>query len=321
MNKNNQIAIAEKKQLVKKIVFLNGITRAGKFFLGKVLAGFNNLEYFQYVSLLDHIAHLQLLAGMSENCAISLLQIQADEYVYNMSIGRNLNLRFDDASSLHNSLELNNYLKRSQAPIPKTIAKEINSAERLPIFILHNCLPNIKIFLKAFSELKWINLLRHPVDVVYSWHKRGWGHRFGFDPLAFSPTIKGIKDAIPWYAYNCKDEYERISEIDRVIKSIAVLSGMDEEAYRGLNSQEKEKVLFISYENLIENTDIELHKVGSFLGVAPCKNIDIILTRERCRRKIPPQERKSKIEEIKNMASKEKFALLMELALNYEKKD
>jgi len=47
-----------------------------------------------------------------------------------------------------------------------------------------------------------------------------------------------------------------------------------------------------------------------FLKTKASQDIQIILDRERCPQEIPPNKRAEKIEQIRSIASKEKFALM-----------
>ena len=106
-----------RQETLSSPIIVDGIGRSGKFFLGKILCGLENIEYFQYVSVLEHIPYLYRLGFINEDAAISLLQVNADEHFYNMLVGRNINLRFDDGSSVINSLEPELYDKRAKMPV------------------------------------------------------------------------------------------------------------------------------------------------------------------------------------------------------------
>ena len=112
MNQSNNIKFVRKNILVKNLVLIDGLGRAGKFFLGKIVSGFENIEYFQYASIFEQIPYLFKLGALSEDAAICLLQNHIDEYHYYRQLGRNLNLRVDDATSIDNSLEKEIYYKR-----------------------------------------------------------------------------------------------------------------------------------------------------------------------------------------------------------------
>jgi len=318
--KMKRAVVSDKKSLISNPVFLNGISRAGKFLLGKIMAGFNDVEYFQYISILEHAPFLERLGCIDEKAAISLLKVNVDEYAYNMFIGRNLNFRFDDASSINNSLDANRYLKRSTTVInSEKLVKDIKKKKRVPVFILHECLPNIRIFFKAFPDLKWINLMRHPIDLIHSWYARGWGHRFSDDPLSFVPVFKGrYASYVPWFAYGWSKEFKKMSQIDRVINSILVLSKMDMDIMISLSRTQKEHILVVTYEDLVERTDKALKQIGSFLNIKISPRMPKILERENCPKEIPLKQRQTKIEKIRKIASKKMFNNMMRLAEYYE---
>jgi len=317
----NEIFTPRDEPLVKKIIFINGITRTGKFFLGKIISGLKDIDYFQYVSVLEHVPFMQRLGCIDEKAAISLMQVQADEHIYNMRVGRSLNLRFDDASSIYNSLIVNEYLTRSLTPLSEEFIDDIKNKNTMPLFILHHSLPNINIFFKTFPDIKWINLIRHPIDIIHSWHLRGWGRRAASDPFSFELVIKGPGQPVPCYAYEWEAEYEKSSEMDRIIKSINRLTGMCTQSYYSLTNKQKQRILSVRYENMVEHTHREIESLCSFLGTEPSEGMPVILARERCPKEISLERRKQKMEDIRGVASKEAFELMMHLACEYEGKE
>lgn len=309
----------DKESLVKNLVLIDGLGRAGKFFLGKIVSGFKKIEYFQYVSILEHLPYIERLGGITEDAAIALLKVNIDEHAYNMRIGRNFNLRYGDASSLYNSYELNEYLKRGLKQVNnEEVINAFRKDGRYSLFVTHENLPNIGLFFKAYPSIKILNLIRHPVDVAHSWLLRGWGSRFGFDPLSFIPVVKGKQNYVPWYASDWKDEYEKASEIDRIIKSIAALLKYGKETYDSLDDDQKKRILVVSYENLVEQTNEVISLICSFLETEPSDSMPQILSRERCPGRLPEEKRKKKAEEIGTLASKDCYSLLMKLAKEYK---
>lgn len=312
------IKMANKEGLIKNPLLLNGIGRAGKFFLGKLICGLQNIEYFQYISLLEHLPYMERLGCIKKDAAVSLLRINADEHAYNMWIGRNLNSRKEDASSIYNSPDKELFLERSVSPVPENITEIIRTSGRYSLFILHDSLPNIRIFFDAFPSMKWINLTRHPVDLIHSWYRRGWGHRFGEDPLSFIPVIKGNQRYVPWYAYDWKDEYEKMSEMDRIVRSIKTLFELGEKVYNSLSEEEKKQILFVSYENAVEKTEAEIGKVAAFLDTKPCPGIEDVFKRENCPSKLSLEKRQKKADEIRLLADKKLFDEIMKMSSRYE---
>lgn len=321
MNKDRRAFFAaDKISLVKNIVLIDGIGRTGKFFLGKIVSGFRKIEYFQYVSLIEHLPFIERLGCIAEDAAISLLKVNIDEHAYNMRIGRNLNLRYNDASSIYSSYELDEYLKRGLNEFSNEEVRELfHREDKIPLFVTHENLSNINIFFKAYPKIKIINLIRHPVDIVHSWFIRGWGDRHIFDPLSFIPLIKGEKHPVPWYANEWKEEYESLSDIDRIIKSIATLLDFEKKSYQSLNEDQRKQIVIVRYEDLVEHTNEAIGIMCSFLETEPSEYMPQILTREKCPKNLPTENQENKSEEILSIASKDNFSLLLKLARDYEK--
>ena len=328
MNTNKRkVFFVDEKPLVKKLVLLDGFSRAGKFFVGKIVSNLKKMDYFQAVYALEQIPFFHRLNCITEDAAVALLRKIVDEHAYNIRIGRNLNLRYSDASSLFNSYEIDEYIRRSMnqfGEINLTADKIIDSfwkGNRCSLFVVHEVLPNMQLFFKAYPALKIIELIRHPVDVIHSWYLRGWGRRFGLDPLSFIPVINGNKGPIPWHAYEWREEYEASCEADRVIKCIAALTEMCSQTYQSLSARQKRQILFVRYEDVVENTSSEIERICAFLDTEPSKGIPLIMAKEKCPGKISLNERARKISDIKKNAGKKAFALMMKLVNDYETKE
>lgn len=327
LTNKRKVFFVDEKPLVRKLVLLDGFSRTGKFFVGKIISNLKKMDYFQAVYALEQITFLYRLGTITEDAAIALLRKILDEHAYNIRIGRNLNLRYGDASSLFNSYEIDEYIRRSMnqfGEISLTADKIIDSfwkGDRYSLFVVHEVFPNVQIIFKAYPALKIIELIRHPVDVIHSWFLRGWGRRFGLDPLSFIPTVNGNKGPIPWHAYEWKKEYEASCEADRVIKCIAALTEMCAQTYMVLSAKQKKQILFVRYENVVENTYTEIERMCSFLDTEHSQGMPVVLAREKCPKKISLENREQKISNLKKVTSKKAFALMMKLARDYETKE
>ena len=318
MKQPNNIKFVRKNVLVKNLVLIDGLGRAGKFFLGKIVSGFEDMEYFQTVSLLEQIPYLFKLGTLTEDAAICLLQNHIDENYYYRQLGRNLNLRLDDATSIDNSLEKEIYLERSNTPYGDELKQNIlKNAHRKLLFVLHQTLPNVSIYFKSYPHLKIIHLNRHPVDLIYSWHKEGLHERVTNESFNFWPNIMGNLGPIPWYANDWKDEFDNTSGIDRIIKCISHLIKLENESKSSLTNKQKKQILTIKYEDVVENTYMIIDKIGSFFYSNPLDNIGQILIKENCPRAIPVQDREKKEKYIISKASAKYVSILNEITHDY----
>jgi hypothetical protein len=255
-----------KTKCINDIVIIDGLARSGKFYLGKLVAGINGLEYFINSSEVERIIQINKAGILKSTDASALLLIAMNESIYNMAIGRNINMRHDDGSSVLNSFEKELYINRqSEGVAGEASIKQIINQERSSVFILHQSLQSVDMVKAAAPHSKIINIRRHPVDLVYSWIKKGWGHRFVNDPLSFDLVFQHNGNTVPYFAIEWADEYLAGNEYDRVVKSIVYIT---EEESRVIDSNQYD-ICCIYYDNLVQQPNREIDKVCNFLNRSP----------------------------------------------------
>ena len=316
--KETGIKLSPKKALYNQVLFLDGVGRAGKFLLGKICSNFERVETFQYVESLEHIPILNSLNLVEKSAAISMMQIILDSSIYNLAIGRGLNLRKKDSSSVLLATDYKKYLDRAKNKDGINAIFKLKKLNRLPSFLIHECLPHINFLLEVFPYLQMIHIQRHPIDLSYSWLHRGWGKRYGVDPLAFIPTLKNNKGPAPWFTRNWKQDYMEMSEVDRVINSICTLQNLTFQSYGKLNKRMKKKILIISYEDFFSNPNLIVKKLSNFLKSRPFPNMKKILEREGCPKVIPINSRITKFEELVKIATPNSIKELTEYSKKYD---
>jgi len=304
--------------LLEKLVFLDGLTRAGKCFLGNIVSNFQKIEFFQFNPQIDHLPILNHLKCLDENVTISLLRLNVNMSVYHQAIGRSLNGRTLDSSSINHATDVHRYLERTKKPDGIVSINNLKTEGRIPSFLTHQCLPHIELFFKTFPNSLMINIKRHPIDVAHSWYKRGWGERFGIDPLAFNPVVHGQKRPIPWFAMDWSSEYEEMEPVDRVIQSICTLSQLDMNAYH--NTRFKDQILLISYEQIMSNPDLVIGEMCQFLDTEPLSNMQKVLEKQNCPRHLPLEERKEKLIFLREHSNNQHVIdYFLETTIKYEK--
>lgn len=322
----NDFALVRKNRLVKNLLVVEGPTRAGKFLLADFLNGIEGVEGAQYYGLFEHLPYLEELGFLKRETAIAILQCQIDNFCYDWMVGRTLNFRFDDKSSVYRSPHLKKYMQRCLEPDGDVIVRKITEQGMYFPFIIHDALRNIKIFLEAFPSCKVVRIERNPIDLAYSWFNRGWGQRWGVDPKDFSMTFARAtfsdtnidsEGAIPWFAYNWAGEYESSSEMDRVIKSLYYLHTKGKETYNSLPELTRQKIHFLTYEQILTDTDNMIRRLASFLGKEISPQLRMIKAKENCPTTHPKLVRQDKIDKIKSLATEENFNLLMEMDREY----
>lgn len=323
------VRLGSRTPLVKKLLFVEGFSRGGKLFLANVINGFKGVEPIQYYGLLEHIPFLEKFGLIQKKTAEELIRCEIDTHCYEMLIGRNFNHRRHDGTSIYKVPAYKNYLKRSTEKDTDKNLKQFHKNGDYSFFMMHELIPNIKMYFDVFPNLKIISIKRNPAGIVYSWLKRGLLRRLDNDPKIFMIPVLGKNGLVPWYAYSFRDTYHRLSEADRVILSIKKLFQMYKNSYQKLPATAKQKILFISFESFFGNPKKITKNIGKFLQKEVRPEMSSIL------RKIEmPKDGKHhpacqtkreslmcyacKLEEIKQAASKKYFDILIKLKYEYE---
>ena len=315
-----KIKLYQGEKLVENVLLIDGITRSGKFLLGNVLQGIEGIEHYQYFGILEHIPFLVKLNMMEVETAKAIIRCQIDNFTYDHMVGRNLNFRKIDKSSIYNVPNVKRYLDSLEKEDDGDAMKIIQNPDTYFPFIAHETLPNIAIYFDIYPKLKVVHIERNPIDLTYSWYKRGLGKRWANDPKLFTIAIEGPKGPRPWFFCDLAEDYENLPEIDRVIHSISNIVKMSKKSYDDLNAKQKGNIFFISYEGLLSNIDDEVGALAGFFGKQINVDMEVIRQREKLPKENPRSSRSSKLAEIKKLADKESIELLLTMEEEYSNK-
>lgn len=304
--------------LTKKLLFLVGFTRAGKFLLGKVCGGLQGVDHFQYISAVESLPLLVRLGLIDRKSAVALMRALVDEHAYYMRIGRNLNTRASDRSSILHLFDKQKYLDRAAGPDGLPAALGLARGDMYSVFICHEMMPNIDVALEGFPDAKFMDIKRHPVDLVYSWWKRNMGNRETNDPLSFAPYFRCDGLDTPWYAASWGPEYVKISPIDRIIRSIDYLEELSRTTFRLLSQMQQEQFLVLTHEGLLEDSWSAVERMEKFLGVERREFMPVLLAREGAFKPQDHAKRQVRMEAIAREASPENVRRLEEMTRCYQ---
>ena len=209
-----------KESLCPKVLFIDGLARAGKSMVAPLVSNFRDVEYTQLQPSIDTILSLWRLGMVDDDAATAYLRVTMDIHIYDRAVGRNLNTRFADLSSVYNSLDSPEVFRRALDPDGLPALERFNETGKMPSFITVGSLPMVRLLFKASPEARVIQVMRHPVDTCDAWRRRGWGERFGSDPLAFHLTVETGAAPAPWFAADFAEEFSRMKPIDRIVRSV-----------------------------------------------------------------------------------------------------
>ena len=182
------------KSYNNKILAVSGFTRSGKAMLMNLISTFENVEKSNFDIFLEQIHYLHKIKKISSETAVYLLKKTLNILQFNNAIGRNVNYKKNDFSSIYNYHSPSLYIKRSQSSNYKS---NIIAKKYMFQIMLHSGLNSGKLLLQSSSSLKIIEMIKNPLELVYSWIKKNCGKASYKEPTVNGLTIKYKNKVIP----------------------------------------------------------------------------------------------------------------------------
>ena len=313
--------VGQKTPFITRPLFLEGITRAGKFVLANLVAAIHDVEPMQYHGLLEQIPFLTQAGLIDRRTAQQVLQCEVDARAYELVIGRNLNRRRADKSSIYGYPDSARFLQRAEEADTAKLVTAFQKERRYSFFILHEASSFVSMYHDTFPKMKWIQLSRHPVDLVSSWFERGHGRRWGTDPLLLQIPLASRRGSVPWFAADWRKRwqvsYHQLSEMDRVVLSVLTLMQRQEKSMSSFAKEAKSSLLRVRFEQLLLQPDVVVTKLSRFLRKPVRPELAEILRREKLPAD-PAKARTEKLAKIRRLTSARYYDKLLSAVQAYE---
>lgn len=290
-----------------KLLFIDGITRSGKSSICQTIVALKNVEHVDLNYDFEYLFAGLVNKKIDLDYAKNFFDSSFSRYTYDRVLGRNLNLKKADFTSIFNSYDPKIYLDRIKSNkfkhyhYKKTTNKKNFELDETFNFLksnhlyfpiqTHYLLENYGLLKKLDLNYKLIRLNRHPVDLIYSYYKRGWGKiiKYNMDhPYKYASYCKkknGI--LIPWFVDISERKYKKLNEINRCIFS--VISNL-----KKIRKKNYLHTHVVNFDLLCKNPNTEFKKICKFLNVKKQKKLNSFLLRANFPRKINEKDRQKK---------------------------
>jgi hypothetical protein len=312
------VDLTRKSSLVKEFVLVDGLGRSGKGMIGHILASMDRVEKVRLDLGYDTCHRLYRLGKITHDAAVCMLKIEADLGLYNNYIGREVNFRFSDMSGIWANTRPFTYIRRlfseEGAPAVQRIRQE------RPIFqsLSHDALQSANLFFDAFGDrLRFIHVVRDPVDIIYEWVRRGFGDRIGIDGQEVQLTREWGDEVVPLYAIGWEDEYLSITPTERVIKMVQVAFDDTAAGYAEMTEDRQSRVRFLLFDEFVVNPNPWCQELAGWLETTTTGRTKRRLKKEQCPRTIPEAQRPTRVEGIRTDASSDYMEILEEQTEKY----
>lgn len=307
-----------KKYFLKNLVLVTGTHTSGKSMVSPIIASLSNVEMLRKIYYLDQISILYNFKKISTEIAKFLGHHILDLSFYEQLIGRNLNFRFEDETSIYQSKNPNLYKKRIFSKRGEEVLKYHEKKRTHMLLDAHDGIwfykfwKNLKI-----QNLKIINIHRNPIDIVNSWINSDLGLAEK-QILCQIPLIYRNNRVKPFYLYKNFKKKSLKNKTEVIIDMVDECVRGEIKTYKRIKN--KKKILRINFDNFATNTDYNIDKICNFLNLKKSKYTKKIMNKENLPRILDSLERDKKLKKIKNKVGDKKYKKLLDLEKFYKKK-
>ena len=293
----------KKNLFLENLVLVTGTHTSGKSMVSPIIASLSKVELLKKIYNLDQIAVMNFFGKINNEAAIYLAKQILDWNYYELLIGRNVNLRFADETSVFQSKNPSEYFSRIFKNRGEKILK-LHKKKNTHMLVdthdgiwFYNFWNNLNI-----KNLKIINVYRNPVDIANSWINLDLGD-IEKNILCQIPILKkNNKEKIFYYFNNFNKKYNKY---EIAVKMVIECYLREIKSYNTI--KDKKKIYRVNFDDFAENTSKILNEICKFLNLNKTNFTHKVMTRERLPRKININDRIVKENKIKKLVKKEIF--------------
>ena len=265
--------------ILNDLVIIDGFSSSGKSLFSSIFGYLERAEHWQLDYRYEYIASLEALGKIDRDTAKGLLNLWADNHIYDLFISRNINLRPTDVSSPYLVDLEQKYLNRIKKKDGDYIIDEIDNIKPILPLHIHYIIGYSDILLKGFGDkLKsYIITLRNPIELIKVWFEGDWVNKIGTKRREFHLCIEVNNKNYPCYTKDYIEEYEAGNDMEKSIMTIYyfhknMITMLDnvEEKYRN-------KVIFVPFEDFSINPDKYIDELCLKLDTSRSSNFSEIM--------------------------------------------
>jgi hypothetical protein len=274
--KNNEIIVSRQNQLINKVILINGFPGCGKTMLSPIIAAFKNVEIMQYPTLIEQICELDNIQSIDSDVAESMIKMNADLLLYNVMMGRQINCRPSDLSSIFKNHPLK-YIKRMLGPGDETIPRIIELKNPVLHLTTHMQLSSSGLLFRALGDnLNFIEVVRHPFYMLIQMEKN-------FKLFSSSRnqhiTYTYKEKEYPYFARGWEKRFDKANSFEKAIYSL-------NQYYSILFSKDyHDKVEIFPFEKFVKSPEAFMNIISDILDSEIDKNVKKEMSKQKVPRK------------------------------------
>ena len=261
---------------ISNVVLLDGLTGTGKTLIMKTLDLVDNLMPAKFNYQLEQVLIGIKLGEINENFGVQVAQLILDQMQYDMSIGRELNLRPRDLSSIWASSKRARYLSNMLLPDGNEATKRIEKSRSSLLITTHQLIDSVIPLRKIpHKNLKHILCMRHPYYLLDHW--------VSYLPMhgKSASDFTLVNGEVPWFISHNSRMYLESTTFDRAMIAISELTN---NSLRYLES-DPINVTVIDFEKFVLDPISYINTLNENIGF-----IDTIIAQKSLKKQKVPRE-------------------------------
>ena len=273
-----------KPQLAEKIIMVGGLDGCGKTLFSPIVSALDRVELPMYSYEIEHYCSLYSLKHLSLQSASTLIRMQSDLKLYNSMMGREVNFRPSDLSSVQKYHKPGQYFERLFQPGDELIPNIIDHKKPILNLTIHNVLFTSDPIWNALGDrCVYVDVVRHPLYMVRQ------------QQLNMKKLIDDVRDFIiyyerqgktyPYWAKGWEDLFDQSSDIERSIHYIDQMTQRVEKAKKVLVKKYNASILTIPFEKFVLNPEPWVERIASAVSSNITENTRKVMAQQMVPRK------------------------------------
>ena len=336
------VRVSRKNNMSNQVVFVDGQAGCGKTLFSPIIATLKRSELLTYAYEIQHYCSLNHLDKLSSDATQALIKLKTDLQLYNIMMGRELNFRPSDLSSVFNNHDPSRYFQRIFQPGDEVIPDIIRREQPILNLTTHNLL--------AYSEPIWqsigkrcvfIEIIRHPIYMVRQQQLNM--ERVPSSTRDFNINFEFNGVEVPYYTHGWEELFLNSNSIQKAIHSIYQITTSTEKNKHLMKDRYDAKIFTIPFELFVLEPEPWIEKIVNLLDTVSTDSTKKVMIQQNVPRQkiaegvdfeiykrcgwIPPINGASEREELLvrregfiNEAGEEAMLILDKLCDEYEKK-
>ncbi|MFA4905578.1 MAG: hypothetical protein WC645_03645 [Candidatus Margulisiibacteriota bacterium] len=272
--------------LAEKVVFVDGLFGCGKTMLSPIVAALDRVELLTYSYEVEYVCALYHLGKIERDAAETMIKMLTDLKLYNTMMGREVNFRWGDLSSVFSDARPWRYFARlfqkGDRAVPERIARE------KPILHLtsHHLLGfSEPIFAGLKDRVVFIELVRHPLYMIKQ-NLLNMENLICRDVRDVTIYFAYRDQELPYYVRGWEEQFLAANPMEKAIYYIQAMSKFTDDKRRMFKDRLGASIVTIPFEGFVTDPWPYLGQIEKALGTKVTRTTRRMMKKQRVPRRM-----------------------------------